>query len=286
MTATPGAKCAQCDGQIQLNKAEIREGRKKPRKREYCSRRCSGAARRDERVGKCDVCGERTPRHTRKYCSQKCYMYVHKKKPRQCLICNSEYFPDNNGRKFCSTKCSGIASIGNQRWKNRSPWTMPAEIRARFSRERTGSGNPRWSGGSPGNGIYPMQGFVSAWTLKTHQSCVCGCPSTEVQHIVSRRLFAHPMMANFAENLIGLCTRCHRRADGAQLRARRRGQRTHLLFADRLPESILDQLQRDGCVSQLPRGLDWSPIGNAATEVLPDEWFFESPPHGEIHPCA
>lgn len=274
--------CPLCAIEMHPTAPEIADGRGATR-RTFCSRKCAGLSRRvpkrwrgDEMTKtplparSCKSCAlsflPRTPNHS--FCSPECRV-----KP--CEVCGSPMDRLHKvGLRFCSTECMGVANRGNQHYKMRNgTWTMPAEIRARFSVARTGDGNPRWSGGSPGNGRMHFQKFVSEWVLKHHPICPCGEPSTEAQHVVSRKLFRDMRMSHFGENLLGMCTPCHRRTDGQQLRARRSGKHTDLLHADHLPRSILDQLQRDGCVSRLPPGLDWSPLGNVAEQVLCSEWF-------------
>lgn len=220
----------------------------------------------------CDGCESsfqpKTP-HQR-FCSVEC-------RTRPCETCQKPIDQLERRARFCSVTCMGAANAGggNPNFGRRHPgmWEMPGEIRARMSDTRVGPGNPAWTGGSKHNGHFRFQAFVSRWCLENYPTCPCGAPATEVQHVIPRRWFADVRMANFAENLLGMCLACHRPADGRALRMSRRGRAHDLLHAERLPESILVQLRTDGSVSRLPKGLDWSPLGNVAEEVLRPEWF-------------
>lgn len=221
---------------------------------------------------KCRMCPvefrPRTPNHS--YCSVAC-------RQTPCPVCGKLFERLEVRKQHCSNKCRGKAwkGSGNPNFGKRHPgiYQVPGEIRARYSEERMGAGNPAWKGGSVGNGRYRFQTYVSRWVLDGCRNCVCGAKATEAQHVVPRRWFRDVRMANFAENLIGLCRSCHRNADWHAYRRMRKGLDLRLRFSERLPASILHQLQTDGSVSRLPPGLDWSPLGNAAAAVLRVEWF-------------
>lgn len=273
--------CEACGTGLHPTPSEAREGRATTRRR-FCSRKCAASVRSVPRLP-CATCGTPTPDAGRKYCSNECYQIHHRREPQPCETCGVPFVPSNYSRtgRYCSTKCMGVANrgSGNPNHGKRHPgmWSMPGEVRARLSRDRTAEGNPNWSGGSKGNGAYHFQTAVSAWTLEAYSTCPCGSPATEAQHVVPRRWFADVRMAHFAENLIGLCVSCHRSADMQLSWDRRLGRELRLRYAERLPASILEQLRTDGSVSRLPRGLDWSPLGNVAEEVLRPEWFETSP---------
>lgn len=280
-----------CGRELVLLPSEVREKRTTTR-RTFCSHQCAGAARSacaqregprhqcTALCGACEVCGAHV-RARRRFCSNECYLVTHRRKPKQCL-CGKEFLASVPTQIHCSTRCMGVANRGNQRHKLRKqPWVMPGHIRARFSEERVGAGNPRWGGGSPTNRKFRFQSFVREWTLRAFPLCPCGQPSTETQHVVPRRYFLDVRMSHFAENLLGMCVQCHRKAD-RWVKMARRTRSIDLRFADRLPESILVQLQKDGLVSQLPQGLDWSPLGNVAEEVLLAEWFESPEAHADI----
>lgn len=154
---------------------------------------------------------------------------------------------------------------------------MPGDVRARFSKERRGESNPNYRNGE---GVRPIrfQVFVRDWALENlGGDCEkCGDPDPELHHIVSRDMFPEVEMSHFRQNLALLCVDCHRPEDGRKRKLLGEGRARDLLFADRLPEPILDQLERDGSVSELPSSVDFSPLGNAAEEVVQEGWFADS----------
>ena len=262
---------------------EIAAGRTTTR-RSFCTRSCAAKSRavaagqQLTTATPCAACGAPVLRKPGKtgdvHCNTDCYMRLHRRKPRPCRSCLEEYLPSHPRQLFCSTACMGIGNRGkgNPNHGKRHPgmWSPRGEHRHMLSETRMGPGNPNWSGGSKGNGYYRFQAAISRWCLERMPKCPCGQDASDVQHVVPRKAFRDVRMAHFAENLIGLCMQCHKDADNPLLRGERGYDLQH---ADRLPQPILDQWRTDGCVSLLPEGLDWSPLGTVARLALDPRWF-------------
>jgi hypothetical protein len=150
-------------------------------------------------------------------------------------------------------------------------WTMPAEMRARFSEAQMGENNPNWVDGGPREGQWRFQTAIYNWAeQELGVECrECAEDDLNVHHIAPRRLFEEIPMAHFASNLVPLCRSCHAKVDHKVRDLLAEGKVRQIPFADRLPEPILVQLGTDGSVSRLPRPVDFSPLGNVAEEVIP-----------------
>lgn len=268
---------------------EIAEGRTTTRRR-TCNRACGVGLRCGAPVP-CTHCNaptkHRKARDGNTFCNNDCYQAWWSRKPLACGSCLEEFLPTTKTQRYCSTKCMGVANRGkgNPNYGKRHPgmWSPRAEHRHMLSEARMGPGNPNWSGGSKGNGHYRFQAAISRWCLSRMPKCTCGADTTDVQHIVPRKAFRDVRMSHFAENLIGLCMQCHKDADNPLLRGERGYDLRH---TDRLPQPILDQWRTDGCVSLLPEGLDWSPLGTVARLALDPRWFATGKLPDELAPCG
>lgn len=251
----------------------------------FCSREC-GYANRTTRVDvQCDTCGETVSRHpndihSHNYCSVQCrHIGQRDRKTLTCPTCLNDFEVVAGAyRVHCSTDCMAEAyrqrlkGEGNPNYGNRyvGAWQMPGETRLHLSKMKRGRGNPNHKSGSTDQKRL-FGGYVSRWAAENlSASCEsCDTDATCTHHIVPRRLFAHHAQSHFRRNLVRLCHSCHKtvetQIDEAQIR--------QIPFADRLPESILLQLETDGFVSRLPEDVDLSPLGNVAAELLSEEHF-------------
>jgi hypothetical protein len=163
---------------------------------------------------------------------------------------------------------------GNPNYGNRHPgiWEMPAEMRAKLSRQRSGEGNPNWVAGDCIGDKFSYRHHVWRWAESNLELYCreCGESQVDLHHIVPRRLFEPPAASNFVANLVPLCRSCHATADH-RVRAVENSKPRQIPFASHLPEPILQQLKKDGLVSRLPQSVDLSPLGNVASEVVSSE---------------
>lgn len=151
-----------------------------------------------------------------------------------------------------------MTGADNPNYGNRKPgmFQHSEEFRLRLSEDRRGASNPNWRGGRQGAGEYGLQTYARRWALRhLGERCqLCGSQtSVEVHHIVARRFFRPASLANFPQNLMVLCRPHHRQIDGNGKGAAPPPR--EIPFVDRVPESILQALERDGWVSSLPEGL-------------------------------
>lgn len=260
--------CQHCGKQIHDPKHPLRS---------YCDRMCMGAAHVTRVVKACAQCGsefEVKLSHSGHIvcCSRKCSSLHRRGKPRAmrvptrtCRRCGTEFARHpGDKRTYCSRQC---------RYTGRRQ--MPDEIRARLSAQRLGSANPNWKGGGPNTGLYRMHSKAARWAqVHLGSSCDrCGVEGAELHHVVPKRAFRSSIAAHFRQNMVMLCTPCHRGIDRQARAAVREGQPQDYPYGSRLPESILRQIVRGGSVLTLDRQCDYSPIGSVARLVLPSDWF-------------
>lgn len=212
----------------------------------------------------------------RYFCGKACYLKDHATTPRQCAACGKSFVSRNYSatQKYCSLECRPMHGSDNPNFGKRHPgaWQMPSSQRLLLSDTRRGEGNPRWTGGSPGNGKFQHQGYVRAWALAELPDACAECGSAErvdLYHVAPMRYFRPRRLAHFVANLLPLCPLHHRRSAMAAHRAMKAGKPADLPFADRLPQSILAALERDGSVSSPLAGCDYSPLGNLVEQVVP-----------------
>lgn len=253
MTELP--TCPTCGIPMERTASEVAEKRRQTR-RQYCSYKCGRVSRRVERFERqCPACGgtnlltQWEIDDGRLYCSMDCYMSVHRRKKRPCEKCG-KMFVHEWREKFCSPRC--------------------------YARSRKGAGNGNWRGGTTTKRGRVADWRARSWARATFESCVsCDAGRWEMHHIIPIRYFDGPWpLANFAENIVPLCDACHMRADADAYVAINAGQRPP--FEERLPESILDRLARDGCLSEIREAVDWSPaLANKRgrkVELPPGPW--------------
>lgn len=279
--------CEFCSKPLSPTAAQWKRGHRTTRKR-FCDRSCAAQFRaKDHRTEvECPSCKRRflashwrLEAYGRQFCSQVCYQQDHATTPKICQTCEKSFVSYSKRQKYCSKDCTpSMEGANNPNYGKRHPGmcVQPAHRRQRFSLERRGPGNPRWNGGTKGNGKYSSQTFVRRWTIKhLGNACVvCKAPSPELHHIVPRRLFQAPSLANFAQNLILLCTTHHRGADRDVHMAK---QIRDIPFADRLPESILATLEQDGLVSAPLTDCDYSPLGTLSESLVPADTTIDTP---------
>lgn len=197
----------------------------------------------------CEKC--KTPFQTNspasRWCSDAC-------RSKTCKTCGVVFVPTSPTSIYCSRACVPCHGESNPNYGKRHPGMFhhSTELRGHLSKSRMGSNNPNWKGGGKNVGKCRHQSYARIWALQNiSDTCeVCGADSNlEVHHIVSRKLFADPKLANFRDNLMVLCKKHHRQADGNQHTQK---SKRDTPFLNRLPESILDQLKQDGLVSRLP----------------------------------
>lgn len=185
-----------------------------------------------------------------KYCSAEC-------RTRQCMGCGKRFVLAGREKTYCSSRCA-MSGERNPNFGAKRPgmFQHSQEFRSSLSTDRMGPNNPNWKGGAGGQGKYGSQSYARQWAME-HIGRKCEqCEATqslEVHHIVARRHFADPSLSNFPQNLMVLCRTHHRRIDGNGWTQGRPLRETP--FVDRLPESILQALERDGLVSSLPDGI-------------------------------
>lgn len=214
----------------------------------------------------CSKCDARflTRSPAQKYCSAAC-------RTRTCPTCSTTFVLAGQERKYCSQKCLPRQGSSNPNYGNRKPgmFQHTPEFRLRLSEERKREGNPNWQGGHDGAGKYGLQTYARRWALQ-HRGRHCeqcgSAEALEVHHIVARRYFADPRLANFDQNLMVLCRPHHRQADGNG-RATPPAPRA-IPFVDRLPESILLTLEQDGLVSSLPDDISLIQIAHESRSAL------------------
>lgn len=227
----------------------------------FCSHRCSAQAKRQPVPKKsCAHCGGPILRlrasavRRSKVCSPECQYATMRRPPRACGRCSQA--TANRTSRFCLS-CQEKA-------RRATRWSMPAEIRERFSRERRGAGNPNWQGG-PSKELHRRQTAFARWGRQHRpRECEeCGCTDGQMEHhhIVSKRRFLCPEFAHFQQNLAVLCVPCHRHVEGRTRRAIQEHNAQAYPFGDRLPGTILRQLVQDGLVSRLSSVCNWSPLG-------------------------
>lgn len=186
-----------------------------------------------------------------KYCSIEC-------RTRECPACGKHFVLAGQEKKFCSNGCS-TKGENNPNFGKRRPgmFQHSVEFRSRLSESRKRDKNPNWKGGASGVGKCGSQSYARIWALKNigNKCEICGSSDNlEVHHVLARKYFASPNLANFPENLMVLCKSHHRQTDGNGWVQKKRPLR-ETPFLDRLPESILLELELDGLVSSLPEGL-------------------------------
>lgn len=209
----------------------------------------------------------------RKFCSGSCYYKQHATTPILCQTCGRPFVSKgyNKRTKHCSAECWPRSGENNPNFGKRHPglFQWSAAYRLRMSEERMGAGNPRWSGGSQTNQKFQHQSFVRTWAMTNLEPhcAVCGSSVVDIHHIVPRRYFQPVRLAHFAQNLMLLCV-AHNRPLGTVIqRAMKARKLQEIPYIDRLPQSILSALERDGLVSTPMPECDYSPLGNVGESL-------------------
>lgn len=246
----------------------------------FCSRKCAARSRSTKVEKVCPVCNKSFLAYpSRKFCSNDCYLIDHAATPRSCPTCKKEFVSSSYSKKqiYCSRKCVPRSGKDNPNYGNRRPgmFSHSAEARRKLSLERMGAKNPNWRGGGENTGKYRLQTWVANWAAENlGANCVlCSAENAHLHHIVPRRMFLHPIMSHFRQNLTMLCSRHHGEVEKRARHALKVKKPHDIPFADRLPESILDQLVQDDLVSLLHPECDFSSLGTAAESLLRSEWF-------------
>lgn len=269
-------KCLWCGKELSLMQSELKEGRKSTKKN-FCNHWCSAQWRNKDKREKleCASCGKsfiaQKSAIGRKYCSNACYLKEHATKLKTCLTCGKEFKSYQSNQKYCSTQCVPRKGKLNPNFGNRysGKWACPVSVRNKLSENRKGDKNPNWVDGKKA-GKYKFQTYLYNWMTEKHKHCSI-CKSTEslcVHHCLPRRKFKEPIQSNFYQNLIVVCRKCHPTLDYRFRKAEKSNNILSAPFVNRLPKSILHQLETDDLVSKLPRECDFSPIGMSTSEVL------------------
>lgn len=241
----------------------------------YCSKKCAAQARSNLVSRQCAGCASPIQVHPHRlsehnYCSKSCYLKAHAIQPRTCAGCGATFLPPNPRQKHCRQACVPKHGAANPNFGKRHPnmFRHTADVRSRLSRDRTGSGNPAWKGGSRLAGSWQHQTYVSAWAAEhIGPNCeVCGKPGHS-HHVVPGRYFQPRALMQFRQNVVVLCTLHHRQSVSAFGQAVRSGKPREIPFAERLPESILQALGQGDCLSEPMAGCDYSPLGNVGVQV-------------------
>lgn len=152
------------------------------------------------------------------------------------------------------------------------------QFRLWLSAQRKGAANPAWTGGSRTAGAWQHQTWVKRWAAENLPTgCeVCGAAADHVHHIVPGRLFSPRILMQFRQNLLMLCDVHQRRQVDVTSAWLGQGKPRLIPFADRLPPSILEALERGGSVSSPLPGCDWSPLGNVGELIRSGHWLIDT----------
>lgn len=172
-----------------------------------------------------------------------------------CPTCSRPFELNGHEKTYCSSACKPRAGSSNPNYGKRHPgmFQHSPEVRALLSDAHLGAGNPNWKGGGSDPGARRMQTYARKWALRHIGHSCQQCSATEdleVHHVVARRYFQDHRLSHFPQNLMVLCRKCHRSVDGNQRKDK--AQLHEIPFVDRVPQSILDLIARDGSVSSLP----------------------------------
>jgi hypothetical protein len=128
--------CEECGEPFEVRPSVIKKGKGK-----YCSKKCSGLARRNKVKQLCPVCGktfEVFPSDIKlgrgKYCSLKCRDFVRRTRVKRiCKVCGKEFevvpsqIKIGNGN-FCSNSCAAKVSIKKRKHNAKPKKTQPELI--------------------------------------------------------------------------------------------------------------------------------------------------------------
>jgi len=214
----------------------------------------------------------------RVFCSAQCYQASHATQPQSCLTCQQPFVSKSysKAQKYCCLACVPKLGENNPNYGKRHPgmFQHAAQFRLFLSAQRMGENNPAWKGGSPANGHWAHQAWVSQWAKANLQGhCeLCAATAANVHHVVPGRLFAPRLLMQFRQNLVMLCD-VHQRQAVEQGTPALRARTPRLApFADRLPLSILEALEQGGLVSSPLDGCDYSPLGNVGELIHSGHW--------------
>ncbi len=228
----------------------------------FCGRRCAALSTADKTRkprGVCLLCGKARPGDNQRGCSAKCAYLLRKlrtRKPRVCPCCHREYFSKGRLRlKFCSKRCMNVmvrreayetfpcehCGIVVTRRKIRTrPRTHKFCGRPCQSRYFVAERNSQWRGGSdPNRGAEWIKLAAAIRARDGHLCQRCGKAQADnkrrldVDHIRPWRSFANKAEANALENLVALCSTCHKQKTTGAERRWLRGDRLDLLAYER-----------------------------------------------------
>lgn len=278
--------CEHCAKPLTPTPAQWERGLRTATKR-FCDHACAAQWKaRDKRVeATCPGCGKvfqapnwKAQAQAQVYCSNACYQQVHAAKPLVCMTCSAEFVPKSyrKEQKYCCIACVPKLGAANPNFGKRHPglFQHSGQFRLWLSAQRTGKGNPAWTGGSPTAGAWQHQTWTSRWAkANLAQKCaVCGGAAHHVHHIVPGRLFSPRILMQFRQNLVMLCDLHQRHAVDAAALAIDRGTTRAIPFADRLPPSILTALEQGGSVSSPLPGCDYLLLGTVGELIHSGHW--------------
>lgn len=257
----------------------------------FCNHACAAQWKaRDKRVpATCPGCGVaflaplwKTQAQANVYCTSACYDQAHAATPRICPTCSKSFVPVgySKAQKYCCIACVPKLGADNPNFGKRHPgmFQQSARFRLWLSAQRTGVNNPAWKGGSRTAGAWQHQTWVRQWAAANlpHHCEMCPDQAAHVHHIVPGRLFSPRLLMQFRQNLVMLCDLHQRRTVESATALLLQGTPRLIPFADRLPESILEALERGGLVSSPLAGCDYAPLGNIGELIHSGRWLTDT----------
>lgn len=237
--------CLQCGIAMSRTPYDIKKGINK-----YCSKKCSGIARRSRIDKQCQHCGKPFTTHPcrikdgeGKYCSKKCYGEAKQYSVEcKCIVCGELFkqYPsgvkDGKG-KYCSKDCSTRAHRAEYTCQHcRKEFTLTASRSKDGSRKycsrhcmhnaKRGAGSVNWRGGNKksyrGDNWTQQRNLAYNRDQGICQNCGKqprkGLRQFDVHHIKSFYFFnGDYLSANQLTNLITLCRRCHVKAENGKV---------------------------------------------------------------------
>ena len=182
----------------------------------YCSKKCKQIASRTQIVSTCANCNKSFAHRmsrARIFCGRDCqydYKHITSRITLICAACNKEFRVfrfESKKRTYCSMKC----------WYSNS------------NGERSGEHHPGWKGGHSEDYRYGPDWPKISYRVRKRDGWICqicskyskarGKYAHQVHHIVPLRKFNGDIdAAHSLENLITLCTSCHRRVETGKLK--------------------------------------------------------------------